>query len=247
MTKSLTQAFPIRSYNLNPRGFARFTTMANFFQEMAYAHANQLGFGYRDLHKNKTMWVLCRMRILMHRYPEWGDQVNVETWHRGMDRLFGLRDFSVTDHQGNELGLASSAWLILDATSRRPVRASNEMLQEGKAEKAVFNEPLQKIKLPDNLQEVGHRHVVFSDLDIMGHVNNVKYMEWSIDAILTGGSIGQEISELEINFTNEARLGDEITINGNQTLHFTSGPDMFFQAMRVADGKEIFRVRLRLN
>ena len=242
MTTKAAKVFTISSFDLNPKGQARLTTMANFFQEMAYHHADQLGFGFNDLKVKQTFWVLSRMKIRINRYPVWDDQVQVETWHRGMDRLFGLRDFRVMDRSGNLMGMASTAWLILDSNTRRPVRSVDEVMQKSKGEESVFADGLQKIVLPEKLEALNHRRVVFSDLDIVGHVNNVKYMEWCIDA-LSMKATGHEIKELEINFTQEALLGDEIGING--VLNPAS--DSFFLAHRERDHKEIFRARISLK
>ena len=85
--------------------------------------------------------------------------------------------------------------------------------------------------------------MVFSDLDIIGHVNNVKYLEWCIDAALTSSTQNCEIREFEINFLKEALLGDEIEISGKPEGHEES----FFSAHRVGDGQEIFRARLVLS
>ena len=63
MTTKASKVFSISSYDLNPKKQARLTTMANFFQEMAYHHADQLGFGYDDLKEKQTYWVLSRMKI----------------------------------------------------------------------------------------------------------------------------------------------------------------------------------------
>ena len=239
MTTKASKVFTISSYDLNPKKQARLTTMANYFQEMAYHHAGQLGFGYDDLKEKQTYWVLSRMKIRINHYPVWDDQVKVETWHRGMERLFGLRDFRVMDQEGNLMGMASTAWLILDAQTRRPVRSNEEVMQKNKGDESVFDDGLNKILLPEQLEVLNHRRVVYSDLDIVGHVNNVKYMEWCIDAV-NRDMTGHEIKELEINFTQEALLGDDIVING--ALH--SASDSFFLAHRKDDEKEIFRARL---
>ena len=151
MANTHTKKFTISSYDLNPGSQARLTTIANFFQEMAYQHADQLGFGYRDLKEAQIYWVLSRMKIRMNNYPVWDDQIRVETWHNGMERLFGIRDFKVVDAAGNILGIATSAWLILDAQTRRPVRNYNEILQSGSGKEPVFGERLDKIAIPDHL------------------------------------------------------------------------------------------------
>ncbi len=243
MSDQLVKEFTISSYDLNPKGQARLTSIANLFQEMAYQHANQLGFGFNDLKEKKTFWVLSRMKIRVNRFPVWDDRIRVETWHRGMERIFGMRDFRIDDVSGNTLGVASTAWLILDSETRRPVRVTEEVLHRSKREVAVFTDPLDKIVLPEDMQEVTQRRVLFSDLDIMGHVNNVKYMEWCIDAAMANEESGREVHELEINYTQEAMLGDDIQISG--TIGQKDG--YFFLARRNNDEKEIFRAHLTLR
>ena len=244
MKNSLSREFTVSSYDLNPKGQAKLTTMANYFQEMAYHHANQLGFGYEDMNERKIMWVLSRMRIRMNHYPVWDDQVSVETWHRGMNRLFGLRDFRVKDLDGRVLGVASSAWLILDSETRRPVRQVSGVLNQNLGTDSVFEEKLDKIPAPEQIEELTHRKVQFSDLDIVGHVNNVKYMEWCIDTLMADGSFNKEIRELEINFMHEALLGDTISISGTMPEASAIGNSSIFIAKREGDDQEIIRAQL---
>ena len=246
MTNTFSKEFFISSFDLNPKGQARLTTMANFFQEMAYHHASHLGFGYDDMNEKQTMWVLSRMRIRINQYPVWDERVKVETWHKGMDRLFGLRDFRVTDSSDRVIGFASSAWLILDSKTKRPVRPTEEVLSHGKGDKSVFKEKLEKIQIPDVKEDTISRKVVFSDLDIMGHVNNVKYMEWCIDSAMGKGNIDQEIREIEINFMHETLLGDIICISGIQEEKRGSLQDILYIGRREGDAQEIFRARLSL-
>lgn len=244
MKNSFSREFTISSYDLNPRGQARLTTMANFFQEMAYHHANQLGFGYEDMNSRQIMWVLSRMRIRMDLYPVWDDRVSVETWHKGMNRLFGLRDFRVRDQDGQVLGLASSAWLILDNQTRRPVRPDADVLNDGIGSESVFEENLHKIQLPPRMDEIARRQVQFSDLDIVGHVNNVKYMEWCIDALISKELIEREIRDMEINFLHEALQGDTIILSRSSD---SESKEFYFLARRAEDDREIIRARLTLN
>ena len=244
MKNSFSREFTVSSYDLNPKGQARLTTMANYFQEMAYHHAKQLGFGYEDMNERKTMWVLSRMRIQIKRYPVWDDQVSVETWHRGMERLFGLRDFRIKNLDGEVLGVASSAWLILDSETRRPIRPAEGVLSQNMGTDSVFEEKLDKIPAPEQMVELARRKVQFSDLDIVGHVNNVKYMEWCVDTLMADGSFNKEIRELEINFMHEALLGDTISIRGVLPEASDMGSSSTFIARREGDDQEIIRARL---
>jgi len=92
------------------------------------------------------------------------------------------------------------------------------------------------------MTEMAQRKVLFSDLDIVGHVNNVKYMEWCIDAWMSNKSIDLEIRNMEINFMHEAMLGDSIIMRGSKSAN-----EFYFVANRAEDDKEIVRARLTLS
>ena len=238
-----TKEFTISSYDLNPKGQARLTTMANFFQEVAYHHASELGLGYDDMKSRKTMWVLSRMRIQMKRYPVWNERIKLETWPSGAERLFALRDFRVLDTKGDVIGMASTAWLILDIDTHRLIRPK-EMMEQFKLivhDVQMFDRPLEKISVPGETRQMEMHDVRFSDLDIVGHVNNVRYMEWCIDAATSSENAELDILELEINFTHEALFGDRIQISG----YDHTGGEAYFVATRESDDQEIISARLK--
>jgi acyl-ACP thioesterase len=243
MAHIFSREFSISSYDLNPRAQARLTTIANFFQELAYHHASELGVGYDALKERGNTWVLSRMRIQMDRYPLWNDRIVIETWPSGREKLFALREFRVLDEKGQLIGKAGTAWLILDIKTHRLIRpeAEFERFKLIVYDEHMFGEALGKVSLPDELQAIGEHKVVFSDLDILGHVNNVKYLEWCIDAALSIHNRDREIRELEINFSHEALLDEMVTIRGGGE----AGEEYRFQARREGDNQEIFRARLR--
>jgi len=238
-----TKEFTISSYDLNPKGQARLTSMANFFQEVAYHHASELGLGYHDMKSRKTTWVLSRMRIHMKRYPVWNEQIKLETWPSGAERLFALRDFRVMDSKGETIGMASTAWLILDIDTHRLIRPK-EMMEQFKMivhDVQMFDKSLDKIVVPGETSLLKRHEVVFSDLDIVGHVNNVRYMEWCIDAASSEDNSEMEIRELEINFNHEALFGESIQISGYEH----ADGETFFVATREGDGQEFISARLK--
>jgi len=238
-----TREFTVSSYDLNPKGQARLTSMANFFQEVAYHHASELGLGYHDMKSRKTTWVLSRMRIHMKRYPVWNERIKLETWPSGAERLFALRDFRVLDSKGETIGMASTAWLILDIDTHRLIRPK-EMMEQFKMivhDVQMFDKSLDKIVVPGETSLLKRHEVVFSDLDIVGHVNNVRYMEWCIDASSSADNAEMEIREFEINFNHEALLGESIHISGYE---HTDG-ELFFAATREGDGQEIISASLK--
>ena len=249
MASFFQKEFTITSYELNPRGEARLTTMANYLQEVAYHHANELGFGYDQMKERRTLWMLSRMKIQMLRYPAWNDKVVVETWPSGIDKVFALRDFRIYDSRGEVLGIATTYWLIVHLDTHRPIRPGTELDRYSNIEYGdpVFDSKLEKISLPGDVSPLGQHRVVFSDLDIVGHVNNVKYIEWSIDASMPKDSLDRAIDVFEINFKHEALLGNQVMISGINEPDDTENGEIIhtLEATREEDGKELIRARIK--
>jgi acyl-ACP thioesterase len=251
MASRLQRTFQVASYELNMRQEARLTTMANYFQEVAYQHANELGLGYRHLKSRKHTWILSRMKICMKRYPVWDEHIEVETWPSGVAGLFALRDFRVRNRDGEVLGEATTCWLIVDLDSHRPIRPREELMRFTNLEfgEPVFGDALDKIGLPEGMQELHVHRVRYSDVDIVGHSNNVKYMEWCLDAAVKHGSLQgdrmhRQVAEFEINYMKETTMGDEVRI---QEAPGTPGSSMLFNGVRASDGAEVFRARILLS
>ena len=79
------------------------------------------------------------------------------------------------------------------------------------------NEPTIKIDIEEIAEEIGVRKVVLSDLDIVNHVNNVKYMEWCFDFENYKRLLKQELKAVDINFMQEFNLGEEALIKESKS------------------------------
>ena len=207
-----SQKFRIASFDVCPEGRARLTSMAHYFQEAAYHHATLLGLGYHHLERSGKVWVLARMKIGVVSMPEWDQEIIVETWPRGTDRLFALRDYLVKDVSGITLAKASTSWLVLNRKNHRPVRFSFDTLNIPVRNEGVFSGNPEKIDAPDHWLPLGEHRVLYSDLDVVGHVNNVKYIEWSLDALYAKNSHPGDIKTMEINYMKESSGNDTIEL-----------------------------------
>ena len=157
-------------------------------QEMANIHAQKLGFGYDDLMRTRTVWVLSRMHIHFDRYPEWREDVVLSTWHKGASRLFYLRDFQMKDRSGNVLVSATTSWLVINIDTRRLCRDA-EILDSGTAcmENAI-EQACDKVQLPAGVQEE-------------------KVAEHHYDFV-----IKNPVRDVRINFNSETRPGDVVEL-----------------------------------
>ena len=210
MENSLKLPFRISSYEINPVGKSRLTTLANYFQEMAYEHANILEVGYDNLIEKNITWVLARMKIRVMDYPKWGEDLMIETWPHGVESVFGLRDYKIYNSDNKVLAVGVSCWMMINIETHRPIRITEDFINVINRTDSVFDKTPQKITLPDTMKPCGEIKVKYSDLDVVGHVNNVKYIEWCTDSMDPEIVLNSGVKDFEINFISESKLHDEI-------------------------------------
>ena len=209
-TKDLTiQCFETdASWRLKPASFM------NLAQEAAGNHAVYLGFGYDDLIVSNTAWILSRVHVEFIDTPKWREDITLTTWHKGLNRLFFLRDFVLTDKEGRERVKATTSWLVLDLATRRLVR-DPELMEEGTVctENAIET-PADKVQMPKDAESVHvmDHTVAYSDVDMNGHANNAMYMQWAMDAVDYDIASTRAIKEFTINFNHEIKPGNTVSL-----------------------------------
>ena len=190
------------------------TSFMNMAQEAAGRHAVYLGFGYDDLIKTNTAWILSRVHVEFVDTPKWRDEITLNTWHKGLNRLFFLRDFLITDSEGRERVKATTSWLVLNLETRRLVRDPNLMEEGTVCTENVIATPADKVQMPKDVEaELVRTHLVsYSDIDTNGHTNNAMYMQWSMNAVGYDITSSRPVKEFTINFNHETKAGDHVEI-----------------------------------
>lgn len=237
MNNFFLQKFNIPCYDTDMAQKLKPVAFMNYAQEMANGHASVLGFGYDDMIRTRTAWVLSRIHIKFLRHPEWRETVNLRTWHKGPEGLFYLRDFKMTDgNDGNVLALATTSWLVVNIDTRRLVREA--ILDEGSVCKEDAISPsCGKIRIPDNCPaEFAAVHKVsYSDVDMNGHANNAMYIQWSMDVIDGSVTLKKPLKELKVNFNHEILAGESVALY----LVSVPGEDIYYvEGRKQEDGKD---------
>lgn len=206
MKKKYTEERVVSCYEADSNHNFRPTAMLDLMQEAAGRDASVLGFGYDEMISENTAWVLSRTRVSFHKCPKWRDSVVLKTWHKGANRIFYLRDFLLESPEGELLISATTSWLIIDLATRRMVRNTTLAENFDNSEMGdAIEEQAGKVMLPKGLEpELVHTHkVVWSDIDTNGHVNNVKYAVWALDAVDYDILKEKSLKEMLINYDTE--------------------------------------------
>ncbi|MBN1891720.1 MAG: hypothetical protein JW780_02985 [Clostridiales bacterium] len=97
-------------------------SLLGVLQESAARNAEDFGWGASTMDRKNAAWVILRMSVRMKRRPRIGESISVETWSRGYKRLYYFREFLIYDEDSNLIGKATSMWIAIDKTTRRPLR-----------------------------------------------------------------------------------------------------------------------------
>lgn len=209
-----TQKLTIPCYDTDASWRLKPTSFMNYAQEAAGNHAVHLGFGYDDLIAANTAWILSRVHVEFPDAPRWREEVTLNTWHKGLNRLFFLRDFVITDNDGKERVKATTSWLVLNLETRRLVR-DPKLIEDGTVcTENVIETPADKVQMPKDV-EVEHvmdHAVAYSDVDMNAHANNAMYMQWAMDAVDYAIASQKPVKEFTINFNHETKFGDVVSI-----------------------------------
>lgn len=241
MSKILSQDHIITCYEADANQLMRPTAMLDLMQEAANVNASTLGFGYDEMINSNIAWVLSRIHVKFINTPKWRQEVNLKTWHKGVSKLFYLRDFILSDKEENPLVVATTSWLIIDLNTRRLVRNKDLALSDTAMD--AIPTPADKVVMPVDIEpELVRKHpVTWSEIDANGHVNNVKYAVWAIDAVTPEDIKEKPLKEILINYDAEVMPMDVVKIS--RIRQETEDGLVYYITGKVAD-KQNFAVKL---
>ena len=186
--------------------------LGNHLLNAAGNHSQRRGWGIGALNETSHTWVLSRLSIEMMRMPEQYERCSIRTWVESVMKLFTNRNFSIHDAQGSPIGYARSVWAMIDMHTRRPCDLLS--LYDGDILKYVVSEednvcPIEghgRFRFRD-AQFVRSIDTYYSDVDINGHINSIKYIEHILD-LFPRESFVRGIRRFEIAYKNESYMGD---------------------------------------
>ncbi len=196
--------------------------LGNHLLNAADFHANDRGFGMNDLNPVHKTWVLSRLAVEMEEMPSEYARFNVETWIEGVMKYFTNRNFRIVDHDGARVyGYGRSIWALIDTESRRPqdILAVNggEIDRYVDADKPCPIQGLSRVKMSDGAQLVKSIDTCYSDVDVNGHVNSVKYIGHVLDLFTLDWYETHRIKRFDIAYVAESHYGDRLNFYREDT------------------------------
>ena len=236
-TSVFSKDWEINFTQCTPNGYLKYTDLCNLLQLTAAAHSELGGISFSDMQEFDQAWVLSRMRVEILELPKWKDTVTIKTWINTLENSRSVRALEVYVNGYKVVG-SETFWAVINTEKRRPESLALpfehfEIFPENKATEKSFS----KIQLIDDKEYVFNKVVVLSDLDIVNHVNNVKYLEWCLDFVSSELILNQEIDSFEMNFMKELSLKDQVKIHEsvieNKTIFSVTKDDKTSFALEI--------------
>ncbi len=241
--ESLRSRFTVHTYEVDAFGQLAVPALTGFLAETAGHHATALGVGLEALMARGLTWVLVRQRLEILRPPQLHEELEVETWPSGVERLAALRDFRVRGGDGAEVARAISQWFVLDLATRRP-RPPLEVLDAARFRAEVphaLSFADAKLLELERWEREKRFHIRYADIDRNLHVNNGSYLAWAIEAMPREVWQSWRMAALDVQYRAECTLGSAVL-----SRVLPSGDGAYLHGIvREEDGKELARVATR--
>lgn len=215
MGKKGTFKFIVEPFKCDFSGHIMLSNLGNYMLNAADFHAAERGFGYNDLMEQNKAWVLSRFVIELNEYPVMYDKLCISTWVESAMKFFTRRNWSIEDEKGKVFGYGSSVWAMIDIDSRQPTNILS--VNDGCMANYVASEDTVPIDSPSRVgmdekgaHLVGEVIVTYSDIDINGHTNSVRYIEHVLNLFPLEWHKAHTIRRIEVAYVAESYHGDKL-------------------------------------
>lgn len=241
----------IEPFHVDFTGRVFMGVLGNHLLNAAGNHSQKRGWGIGALNETRHTWVLSRLSIEMTQMPRNYQHCQVRTWVESVMRLFTNRNFAIEDAQGRPMGYARSVWAMIDLETRRPCDLLT--LYDGDILNYVVSDeenicPIEghgRFRFRD-AQHVRTISTYYSDVDINGHINSIKYIEHILD-LFSHEEMERGIRRFEIAYKAESYMGDTLSFYTQTAEDGATDIEVRKNVTNDSPGEVVCQAKVRLN
>lgn len=206
----------VEPFHVDFTGHIFLGVLGNHLLNAAGKHSQKRGWGIGALNETQHTWVLSRLSIEMNEMPQQYETIQIKTWVEGVMKLFTSRNFAILRPDGTAYGYARSIWAMIDINNRKPCDLLtlyngdilNYVVSEEENVCPIAGHGRFRFKEPKLVRTID---TYYSDTDINGHVNSIKYIEHILDLLPKEKFENQHLKRFEIAYKSEAYMGDKLS------------------------------------
>lgn len=236
--------FTIQHIHLDGLGRVKPSVMLHFVMRTVSAQCTHMGVSWDDIRPLGLIWVVGRSRLLVKRSPVLNEHIIVETWPMPATRSAFPRAAVVRNDKGEELYRCVTLWALVNIETRKLV------LPKGSGVNVPGHISGDELPIPNSfasisMGELSERKVCFSELDLNGHMNNTKYLDWVADLLPSTFHKDHTFRDVTVCYLSEALEGQTVTLSLNHLEDGSLQVDGFRPDTDVTEKKNrVFSVKV---
>ena len=224
---------------VDPYGRLKASRILEYLQTVAGEHSILLGTDQNALMDKNLFWAVIRHRVQISRLPHSGEKLRIETWPMPTTRTAYPRSTIAYDEEGNECFRSISLWILMDSASRAMVLPGRSGVQvSGLLRGCELQAP--SSMLPREMGAMEERYVRYTDLDLNGHMNNCRYLDWVDDLLPSAFHARHELKEFTLCYMSEVMENEPVQLH----WELSDGPVLTVEAVRQDQTDSMSRGRV---
>lgn len=212
MVNTFTKKYEIHYYEVDYKLRCKLSSIIDFICDVGTHQSESIGGGMEYCTNNNCAWVFYKYDIKMYRYPRFGETISLSTTPVGFKKFYGLRKYVIIDDKNEIIGEALALFFLINIEKRRPMRIQKEQYEfygvDGDVDYDISMDKLERVEEEQYSKQFDIR---YSDIDSNKHVNNVKYVEWAMEAIPIEVINDYQLTRIKVTFEKETTYGERIS------------------------------------
>ena len=211
MAKTFEYSMKIPFDMSDVNGFIKIPQLILLSLQVSGMQSIELGMSDMYILENYNLvWIITDYNMKIDRLPVFDEKITIETYAKSHNRLFCYRAFNIKDEAGNIIIEMVATFVLMDRDTRKvhPVMSEITDAFDSEFSKTMLRGP--RFKELEGGVEQEYR-VRFYDLDMNGHVNNSKYLDWVFE-VMGADFLTQHVpKKVHLKYVKEVLAGGLIT------------------------------------
>ena len=204
--KFFSTSITVDIHDVDYNGVARASALMKYIQSAAQTQLTESGMSYDELKKAGKAFILSRMKMEFTSPVHAYEPLVAQTFPCNSRGYSFLRCYQLM-RDGEIIGRAASVWALVDTKSHSLVKVNDFNL--GLQTYDPLNLHIDRIIMPEVMNEVGKYTVGYADTDQNRHMNNTRYPDMYSTFLPLDK---KRIESISISYINEAPIGEVLTV-----------------------------------
>ncbi len=220
-----TQQYTVKWHDTDVNRRVRPSQILMYMQETANLQLKTSNMDLDRLRDEKKLgFLLSRISVCIYEQLYAHDAIDVQTWITDGRGLSFQRCFRILRGE-TVVAEAYSVWALMDLEGKKLVRCEQFEYPFTGEDALEIGLPIRfRVPAVSEMESVGSRRIVYSDLDYNGHMNNTHYPDMLCDFI--PDMISREVIGFSLSYLHEAAFGKTLTVHRSDL-----GEDFLFRTV----------------